>query len=421
VLLALAAMLVGATVAQAQTVRLKWVEAGAAGRMSAVTPHAIDLSDQKPPQIRRIPANVTNPRFGALTIGPVESPAHVNVLLDTPPGKPPRLFVDANGDGDFTNDPAPQWAPQPYVGGNQRHYTEFVGGVTIPVQYGATKLPLHLTLHRFDPGDPAWSGLKGAILYAPDYAREGDLKLGANTYHVMLLDALIGGDFRGLPGGGATGIFLLIDVNGNGVFDTRGEMYSAGQPFNIGGTTYALKGLTASGETLELVKSPVKVAEIPPPPDLRLGKIAPAFIKKATDGSTIHFPSGYGGKLVLLSFWASDCGVCTTEMPEVVKAYQFFHDAGLDIVGVSLDPANVGAQVAAFTKHFGMPWPEIYDGKWLQADVAELYFVHLTPTAILVEGGTGKVLATGADLRGENLLKTIAAALKSRNKSATNR
>jgi len=409
-----------AVCASAQTVHLKWVESGAAGRMSAVSPRTVDLSEQKPPQVRRVPANLINPLYGAFSLGPAESPAHVQVLLDAPRGKPSRLFIDANGDGDFTNDPVPQWEPHPYQG-NQGRYTEYVGGVTIPVPFGAARLAMRLTLHRFDPADPTRAGLKGAILYAPDYAREGDVQLGAKTYHVMLLDALTGGDFRGQQGAAAAGVFLLIDVNGNGVFDMRGEMYAAGQPFNIGGTTYAITRLTASGETFDIVKSPVRVAEIPPPPDLRIGKIAPAFTKKAMDGATIRFPSAYSGKLVLLSFWASDCGACATEMPDLVKAYQFFHESGLEVVGISLDPANVGSQVSAFTKRFGMPWPEIYDGKWIQADVAQLYFVHITPTVILIEGGTGKVLAAGADLRGKSMLKTLAEALKSHHKSTANR
>jgi len=405
---------------QAQTVRLRWVESGAAGRMSAVSPRRVDLSEQKPLGIKHLPASLANPLYGFFTIGPVESPAHVNVLLDAPRGKPPRLFVDANGDGDFTNDAAPQWLSHPYQG-NSGTYTEYLGGVTIAVRFGAANLAMHLNLHRFDPADPARAGLNGAILYSPDFAREGDLQLGAKTYHVMLLDALTGGDFRGAPGGAGAGVFLLIDVNGNGIFDVRGEMYPTGQPFNIGGTTYAITKLSASGESFDMVKSPVRVAEIPPPPDLRIGKLAPAFTKKAMDGATIRFPSAYSGKLVLLSFWASDCGTCATEMPEVVKAYQFFHESGLEIVGISLDPANVGAQVTAFTKRFGMPWPEIYDGKWMQADVAQLYFVHITPTLLLVEGGTGKVLASGADLRGKSLLKTLAEALKIHHKSTANR
>jgi peroxiredoxin len=402
--------------AQAQTIRLKWVEAGAAARMSGVTPHSIDLSSTRPSQVKKIPPGVTNPSYGSFTIGPAEKPTHVDILLDIPPGKPSRLYVDVNGNGDFTDDPRPQWEAKPYTDSAGHRYTESIGSVTMRVQFGNTTLPMHLNLLRYDPSDPARAGMKGAVLYSPDYAREGQLQLGATAYHVMLMDALVGGDFRGTSGSGGAGIFLLIDVNGNGVFDNRGEMYGAGQPFNIGGVTYAIRNLTASGDSFALVKSPVQVPEIAPPPDLRIGKVAPAFTQKAMDGSTVRFPADYHGKLVLLSFWASDCGFCSTEMPDVVKAYQMFHAQGLDIVGISLDRANASSDIGKFTKQYGMHWPEIYDGRWMQAEIAQLYFVHLTPTLFLVDGTTGKVLASGADLRGNRLIQTVAVALTSHKK-----
>jgi thiol-disulfide isomerase/thioredoxin len=413
-LLGVAVGLLAVTCARAETVRLKWVEAGAAARMSPVQPHRIELTDHKPPEVRRVPDDVANPLYGEIAIGPKESVSHIRVLLDAPPGRPSRLFVDANGDGDFTNDPRPVWEMKPYTGNGGKSFTECTGGISVPVQYGRMRLPLHLTLQRYDPSDPARADFKGAILFTPDYAREGDLKLGAKTYHVMLLDAIVGGDFRGLPGGGPTGIFLLIDVNGNGIFDARGETYDIGRPFNIGGVSYALTGVTASAETLDLVKSATRVVEIPPPPDLRVGKIVPGFVKKATDGSTVRFPAAYRGKLVLLYFWATYCGVCAREMPGVAKAYQALHNQGLEIVGVSLDHENASTQLADYTHRVGMPWPEIYDGKWLQSDLAQLYFVQHTPTPILVEGGTGQILAIGADLRGDSLQSTLAAALKRR-------
>ena len=174
--LGVAASLLSATCVQAETVRLKWVEAGAGGRMSAVHPHSIDMTEQKPSGIRRLPADVTNPLYGIFVIGPVESAAHFNVLLDAPAGRPSRLFVDANGNGDFTDDPKPQWESKPYNGADGRSYALSTGGVTVPVQFGKTKLPLHLNLQRYDSTDPARAGFKGAILYSPDYAREGDLR-----------------------------------------------------------------------------------------------------------------------------------------------------------------------------------------------------------------------------------------------------
>lgn len=403
---------------QAQTVKLKWVEAGAQGQMSPVHPHSIDLAEQKPVGVTRIPADVTKPLYGEFALGPLESQTHFRVLLDAPPGKPSRLFVDANGNGDFTDDPKPQWEAKPYGGSEGRSFTQYLGGVTVPVRFGKGTLPLHLTLQRFDPADPTREGFKGAILYLPDYAREGDLKLGEKSYHVMLLDALVGGDFRGLVDSPIKGIFLMIDVNGNGVFDARGEIYDLGQPFNIGGITYTFKDVTASGESMELIRSPRQVAEIPPPPDLRIGKVVPAFTKKTMDGATVHFPADYHGKLVLLSFWASDCGFCTEEMPEVAKSYMIFHDSGLEILGVSLDHEYAAARINEFAKRNGMTWPEICDGKWLDSDIAQLYFIRQIPYAILVDGDTGKVLAKGDDLRKENLMKTLATALTERKKVA---
>lgn len=415
-LLGVAVCLLSAICVQADPVRLKWVEAGAAGRMPPGNPQRIELNDQRPPDIQRLPAGVANPLYGVISLGPADSLTRVSVLLDAPPGRAPRLFVDTNGNGDLADDPRPEWKPIPYADSQGKQFTRWTGGVTVRVSYGSTQLPIHLILQRYDPTDPVRVGFKGAILYSPDYAREGELKLGAKSYHVMLQDALTGGDFRGVTGGSIRGIFLLIDVNGNGRFDARGEIFDLGRPFNIGGFTYAFQGLTASGETLNLVRSAVKVAEVPPPPDLRIGKIVPAFEKRALGGAPIRFPAGYRGKLVLLYFWASDCGVCAVEMPEVVRSYTMFHPQGLEILGVSLDHENAGPQITAFTKRQGMLWPEIYDGKWLQADIAQLYFVQRTPTAILVDGKTGKVLAAGDDLRGGNLQKALAVALTSHKK-----
>ena len=101
-------------------------------------------------------------------------------------------------------------------------------------------------------------------------------------------------------------------------------------------------------------------------------------------------------------------------MPGVVKAYDALHAQGLEMVGVSLDHENASALVADYTHRVGMPWPEIYDGKWLQSDLAVLYYVQHTPTPILVDGSTGQVVAIGADLRGDRLQPTLAAALKRR-------
>jgi thiol-disulfide isomerase/thioredoxin len=67
------------------------------------------------------------------------------------------------------------------------------------------------------------------------------------------------------------------------------------------------------------------------------GQKAPAFQTKTVDGKTVNFPADYKGKLVLLDFWATWCPPCRAELPNVISAYNQYHDKGFEIVSVSLD------------------------------------------------------------------------------------
>jgi peroxiredoxin len=151
-------------------------------------------------------------------------------------------------------------------------------------------------------------------------------------------------------------------------------------------------------------------------PNYAVGEKAPAFEAKATDGKTIKFPEVYKGKVVLLDFWATWCGPCRVEMPNVISAYEKFHGQGFEILGISLDRESQGDKLAAYTRDNKMPWPQVYDGKFWNAAVARQYGIHSIPRPLLVDGDTGIILAEGPDARGQKLAPLIETALASKTK-----
>jgi peroxiredoxin len=130
----------------------------------------------------------------------------------------------------------------------------------------------------------------------------------------------------------------------------------------------------------------------------KVGDIPPDIKLKDTKGKDISLYS-LKGKVVLLDFWASWCGPCRKENPNVVTAYQKFKDKGFTVFSVSLDN-NKDQWIAAIGKD-GLLWENhVSDLKGWNSDAAKLYGVRGIPAAFLLDK-TGKIVAT--NLRGAEL------------------
>ncbi len=140
---------------------------------------------------------------------------------------------------------------------------------------------------------------------------------------------------------------------------------------------------------------------------LAVDTVFPDFEVKDLDGKPLAL-SRYKGKVVMIDFWATWCGPCVGEVPNVVGVYQKYHDKGFEIIGVSLDKEGDKAKLAAFIKEHHMPWSQFYDGKYWQNEMAVKCGVRSIPATYLLDG-TGKIIAK--NVRGDTLEPAVKKAL----------
>jgi thiol-disulfide isomerase/thioredoxin len=375
-------------------------------------PRRVDLTSQKPAIVVKEPRYAGAPRYATITAGTGPKSDFVVAFDDVADG--PKLYLDADQDGDLTDDPPVAWDS---VKG-ERSRTSLETLLRLPVSWS-------------DPGGRATGGVYGISLrknrgtdiayITRAGARTGSLELGGKNYRVALADNTVDAVFDNAHASDTKkpAVWLLVDVNGDNDFhptqETGREVFDTSRPFQLAGAWYTAE-FPEDGSQVTL-----KRAEAPPPSPaerprnalLGAGKVMPDFAMVYADGRKGKF-SETTGRIRVVDLWATWCGPCIAAMPRVEALYQQVKDQGVVVIGLDVmdDESSYKSWMAEKKGTFHYTFARDDESKPHQAGgVADRIGVYAIPTIFLI-GKDDKVVTVLQGFGDENEAK-LKSALRS--------
>jgi len=270
---------------------------------------------------------------------------------------------------------------------------QIVGDLTAGLNMSGSQLQVDYEYFKqqFNPFRDRLNALAAAINQEKDANKRNNLMNEFNTNKTGVIQTAA--DFAKLKPNSPVSPFVLYVISP--LFEGAGGVLLVEPSYKL---------LTASAKTSAYAKTLEKAID-----EAKLGAVgsmAIPFSQKDTEGKLVSLAS-FKGKYVLIDFWASWCGPCRQENPNVVRAFKQFKDKQFTVLGISLDQDK--SRWLQAIKDDGLTWTHLSDLQYWNNAVAQLYKIQSIPANMLLDP-TGKII--GKNLRGEELIQTLATILK---------